>query len=182
MISNPSYAVIRGTLTNEQIAQVYKGLNLITLQPGMISSEGIPSENRANSIAWLRRPKWQWLYDSLKTSASIANDQHWGFDIDGVSEDNVQLARYEIGERYGWHADNDLNASGQIRLRTLSIVVLLKSAISGGGIEMRDGGVISLDPGDALIFPSTQEHQALKVTRGSRYSLTLWLSRQDGSA
>ena len=42
---------------------------------------------------------------------------------------------------------------------------------------MEDGGVIRLEPGDAVIFPATARHRALEVTDGTRDSLVLWLSR-----
>ena len=173
----PPYAHASQVLSGDDIAKLYADFDASSLKPGMIGHAGVPSQNRANMIAWLRRPRWQWLYDRIYAAAARANAAHWGLDIAGRSTDDVQFTRYEVGEHYGWHRDVDENARGQTRLRTLSVVLLLRSSEAGGGLELRRGGVIPMVPGDAAIFPSAEEHRAIEVVKGTRDSVVLWLSR-----
>ena len=140
----------------------------------MVSHGGVPSENRANSIAWLPRPAWQWLYDKLHIAATAADE--WGSDTSGATGE-VQFARYEVGEHYGWHADSDPNSPGDIARRTLSIVAVVSTADAGGELEVRGAPALDLAAGDAVVFPSRVEHRATTVSAGRRESIVLWLTR-----
>ena len=100
----------------------------------------------------------------------------WGLDVAGQSPDDVQFARYGIGGKYDWHIDRDETVQAK---RTVSVVVLLKHPAEGGGLELKRGGIVRLDPGDACVFPSRELHRALPVVRGTRETLTLWLAEKN---
>ena len=182
---SPAFVYCPGVLSAIQIQSVYNQLGDTEFGPGLVDKGDNRPNQRANEIGWLHREKgWGWLYDQLFYTAERLNAQYWRADIRGKSRDTVQFTRYNAGEFYEWHSDSapDRDA-GQIRYRSLSIVVLLKSAMYGGGLEMRNGGVIHLNPGDAVVFPATEQHRALAVAEGQRDCLVLWLSHQnDGEA
>lgn len=73
------------------------------------------------------------------------------------------------------HSDVNEAAGGTHARRTLSIVVLLRNPASGGGIEFRDGGVVPLTPGEAVVFPAATVHRAVPVVQGTRDSLIYWM-------
>ena len=169
-----NHIIIRGVLSEAALSRLRAGLQGVQLNPGMVSHGGVASTNRANSIAWLSRPDWQWLYDNLHAAASGAD--LWDSSVAGATGE-VQFARYEAGEHYGWHADSDPNAPGEISRRTLSIVVVVSEAESGGVLEVRGVPSLDLRAGDAVVFPSHVEHRATAVAVGRRESLVLWLTR-----
>ena len=171
---DPSHVVVRDVLSAAELARIGEDLDESTLTPGMVSSGGVASDVRANTIAWLRRPGWQWLYDRLHMAATGVNS--WGLDVTGAT-DEVQFARYAVGEHYGWHTDSAEVDRGSIARRTVSIVALVSSAGAGGVLEIRDADALALEPGDAVVFPAVTEHRATAVTEGTRESVVLWLAQ-----
>ena len=179
-VDPPSFVVVKGLLEKIDLALIYRREPSLAWAPGMIGVGGVASDNRSNSLAWLKRPDdWQWLYDKIRAGASRINDIYWKLDMGGETVDEIQMTRYKTGESYGWHRDVDEKAKGSVRYRTVSAVVLLNKPSSGGGIEFADGGVADLDEGDAVIFPSGQNHRALEVTAGRRDTLVVWFARSN---
>lgn len=168
-----THAIVRAALSADDIARIGADLDESTLEPGMVSSAGVPSDERANLIAWLPRPDWQWLYDRLHIAASGANV--WGLDVSGVT-DEVQFTRYEPGEHYDWHTDWADVENDPTAYRSLSIVALVREPESGGALELRGSGALELRVGDAVVFPANAEHRATSVHAGRRESVVLWLA------
>lgn len=80
--------------------------------------------------------------------------------------------RYQEGGFITWHEDTE---SGDPR--TFSIIALLRAADRGGEFQLNGYGTISLNPGDAVIFPARIFHRVSPVLQGIRESLTLWVER-----
>lgn len=132
----------------------------------------IKPEVRNHHIKWLMRPDWQWLHDRMFQAGAAINRIYWGWHLSQAESEDVQFSRYEAGERYDWHRDVGRDNPG----RQVSMVVLLKNAEAGGGLELEQDGKIELAEGDAVVFPSDERHRALEVERGRRETLVLWLS------
>ena len=165
-----AFMLVNGLMSPADIVNVSS--SMVDLQDATVCDDAKASDERIASIAWLRRtPEWQWVYERLRDA--IAQSNVWGLDIAGASPDDVQFARYGVGGKYDWHIDRDESVSAK---RTMSMVVLLKQPEAGGGFELKRGGVVPLDPGDACVFPSRELHRALPVVRGTRETLTLWLA------
>lgn len=173
----PHFCHIPHLLSQEQITALSQQLTGHTFVSGQLSHKGIKVDGRVSQIAWLYRTKgWQWLYDILFSVVHVLNQQYWHREITAHSGDDLQFSRYAAGSHYDWHTDYDAINGGQITKRQISLVCLVKPATAGGGLELRNGGVIQMQPGDAVVFPSEEEHRALEVASGVRESVVLWAS------
>ncbi|MBU2533218.1 MAG: 2OG-Fe(II) oxygenase [Alphaproteobacteria bacterium] len=119
-----------------------------------------------------------WIFRRLLDAIAAENRNHFQFDLTDFLE-RMQVAWYgaETGGFFGWHTDC---GGGRIAAqRKLTIVVQLSNAddYEGGSLETNFDGVVraaSRAIGSALILPSFVLHNVTPVTRGERYSLTLW--------
>ena len=84
------------------------------------------------------------------------------------------LARYEVGMKYGPHADTSHMVFGnELRRSDLSATVWLSEpgSYEGGELVIHLGTVpvvIKGEPGSVLVYPSTQLHEVTPVLRGTR--------------
>ncbi|WP_454832845.1 Fe2+-dependent dioxygenase [Pseudoxanthomonas wuyuanensis] len=90
------------------------------------------------------------------------------------------VVRYEPGMTYGWHVDEALFASSPPMRSDLSCTLFLNppSEYDGGELTIQLGAQelsYKLQPGDALLYPSTTIHQVAPVTRGVRVAAITWL-------
>ena len=90
------------------------------------------------------------------------------------------VVRYEPGMTYGWHVDEALFPSTPPMRSDLSCTVFLSpsSDYDGGELVMQLGAqhlAYKLEPGQAILYPSTTIHQVAPVTRGVRIAAITWL-------
>lgn len=90
------------------------------------------------------------------------------------------VARYEPGMTYGWHVDEALFASTPPIRSDLSCTIFLNPPgdYDGGELVMQLGAqelAYKLEPGQAILYPSTTIHQVAPVTRGVRIAAITWL-------
>jgi PKHD-type hydroxylase len=84
------------------------------------------------------------------------------------------VSRYQPGMKYGGHADAAIMNLPGARLRSdLSCTVFLSDPASyeGGELSIEIGNqmiAFKLQPGCAIVYPSTTLHEVLEVTRGER--------------
>lgn len=121
--------------------------------------------------------RYRWLYERLWSAAQECNRLFFGVDIAGV-EANVQLARYDSGNRgfYDWHTD----FAGIAPRRKISISIQLSRPddYDGGDLELMYGTEpqrLERTRGTLLAFPSFMLHRVTPVTRGTRWSLVAWI-------
>ena len=113
----------------------------------------------------------------------IEENKKYKFDLD-YSSINVQYTKYQKGDFYTWHTDDDFNATHKKHqnVRKLSITVALNvGSYEGGDLQIilnyqKEPRTMRLEFGDALIFPSFTQHQITPITKGIRYSLVSWVS------
>lgn len=88
--------------------------------------------------------------------------------------DYYSVVKYETGGYFGTHEDSHWQPNGATRTHT---VIIYLSDFEGGELRFPKLGVeIQPKKGDLVIFPATKDylHSAGVVTRGTKYSLTLW--------
>jgi len=142
---------------------------------GGVANEGI----RRAELAWLdEREGAAWVGDRLAAIVAQANREAFGFDIDDLAE-SPQAARYGAGPRGHFHWHSDIGRSGVAARRKLTVVVQLSdpAGYDGGLLETWGGAEPEAAPrtrGTAIVFPSFLLHRVTPVTRGERWSLTIW--------
>lgn len=90
------------------------------------------------------------------------------------------VVRYEPGMTYGWHVDEALFASTPPIRSDLSCTIFLNDPgdYDGGELVIQLGEqelAYKLDPGQAILYPSTTIHQVAPVTRGTRIAAITWM-------
>ena len=90
------------------------------------------------------------------------------------------VVRYEPGMNYGWHVDEALFPSTPPIRSDLSCTVFLNdpSEYDGGELTIQLGAQelsYKLEPGSAILYPSTTIHRVTPVTRGVRIAAITWL-------
>ena len=90
------------------------------------------------------------------------------------------VVRYEPGMNYGWHVDEALFPSTPPIRSDLSCTVFLNdpSEYDGGELTIQLGAqelAYKLEPGSAILYPSTTIHRVTPVTRGVRVAAITWL-------
>lgn len=153
---------------------------LLTLPP-QDATMGFKGEERAhahrNTEVRFAAPDY-WLSTVFKDFAQAANGIcEWGYEVS--SQENVQLAKYDVGQHYLWHVDN-FPLAGTDTDRKLTVVCLLNdpSEFEGGELKIRlyNEYTAPLVKGSMIAFPSILEHCVTPVLSGTRYSATMWLN------
>lgn len=136
-----------------------------------------------------------WIGGFCSHYINLANNENFGYDIEGFGNNVLQYSSYGVGEYYNWHVDasvsDSLVLSGdqkekyidlQIeKIRKLSITVQLSDPeeYSGGEFQfLTDEGETVFAPkekGTIIIFDSRLRHRVRKVRNGSRKSLVGWV-------
>ena len=174
------------------------------LAPADEETHDRPLENledpKKTDIVWTDE---QWIYDAVWPSMAQANKEAgWKYEIS--SAETFQIARYKKGMFYDWHADGKgdhfsvydtpTNKLTHGRTRKLSMSAILNDDYEGGEFQivkydylkplMRETWVdhlpenhistVEVEKGTIIIFPSDMYHRVKPVTKGIRYTLTLW--------
>ena len=129
---------------------------------------------RKSTIAWIDiQEDSGWLYEKV-WQTFLAVNRWFKFDLLGFV-DEIQFAKYSLGDRFGWHLDA---GGGQTSTRKLSMSVQLcdDDEYAGGDLELC--GLFAARTvrrrGTIIVFPSFLAHQVTPVTRGTRCSLVAW--------
>ena len=129
---------------------------------------------RKSTIAWIDiQEDSLWLYEKVWNTFQAVN-RWFKYDLFGLV-DEIQFAKYGVGDSFGWHLDA---GGGQTSTRKLSMSVQLcdEDDYCGGDLELC--ACPQLDPrrrrGTIIVFPSFLAHQVTPVTLGTRYSLVAW--------
>ena len=132
-------------------------------------------EGRRTNICWIpNNSTTGWIYERIIGMAVQANKAMFHFDVSNL-RDKIQFGMYDESFQgtYQRHIDIGTGSNGQ---RKISISVQLSDPDSyqGGELIIKDY-VAPNNKGDVSIFPSFIEHEVKPVTKGTRYSLVLWL-------
>jgi PKHD-type hydroxylase len=187
------YWTFDNVVSDETRDFILNGLESETFQEGrVINKEGegvINKKSRDNKYVFLGG---QFLRDVFTPYINSANKSSgWNYDIDWLED--VQVARYGVGEHYGWHHDaishdkrKSYHKNYEGRARKLTALTLLTDDFSGGEFELscqirgsNDNTDIVVFPvdlplGTIVVFPSFLWHRVKPVTSGTRSSMQMW--------
>lgn len=142
---------------------------------------------RSCLTAWIHETKW--LPSMLQWYVGQVNSRYFGYQLVGYDNEVCQLTKYNEGDYYDWHMDEDRNPidlmgenSGEF-VRKLSFTLQLSdpSEYEGGDLEFqnpmdtRETTIVKKKQGLLTVFDSRIPHRVTEVTKGTRYSLVGWL-------
>lgn len=134
---------------------------------------------RRAELSWLDDlAEAAWVMDRMVRVVGQANREAFNFDLTDFAE-SPQVARYgaEREAHFDWHSD--IGTGPLSARRKLTIVVQLSdpAEYADGTLELRPDANVTEAPrdcGTAVLFPSFVLHRVTPVTKGTRWSLTLW--------
>lgn len=144
-------------------------------------NDRVDNSYRVSTIRWFYGPDNKDIVDLIMHHATMANREHFGFDI-SVGAHEFQFTEYygNVKGKYDWHHDVWWeNTRAHDRKLSVSIQLSDPSEYTGGEFEL--GEVCDFDcnkfkpRGSVLIFPSFFRHRVLPVTTGTRISLVSWV-------
>ena len=156
---------------------------IIKLGESLIPETAVTFTETANSIrdskiSWiLPNVETHWIFDKLAYNIAALNNQFFKFDLYGMTE-ALQFTKYEAPSgHYGEHIDRILHGVP----RKLSVTIQLSDPndYEGGDLKLKHSAIASYGPkeqGCLTIFPSYMLHEVAPVTKGTRYSLVVWVS------
>ena len=131
----------------------------------------------------------RYLYDLFCPFVYSANEvSGWRYDLDWFED--IQIARYKKNQYYGWHTDGGsdhfgvypegINSGGKVR--KVSLVAFLSNGYAGGDLELalqrqgEENEVLypEIGVGDVIVFPSYVFHRSTPITKGTKYSASMW--------
>ena len=131
---------------------------------------------RQNKISWIPFSKAVWMYSKLEHWMHTVNNKHMGFYKLQIGE-LAQFTKYSKKEHYDWHPDSSYVMLKGPAVRKMSMVLLLNDPkeFKGGELQIVDKKkLVSLKQGHAIFFASFIAHRIVPLTKGNRFSLTMW--------
>ena len=148
---------------------------------------------RDSQVAWLSD---KWIYDKVLPFINDANKKAgWNWKHDYIEQ--IQFTKYGLNQFYGWHADGNSdflsvykgkpNPSMNGKVRKISVTINLVSGdeYEGGNLRFDYGPHAGKNrykvceeirpKGSIIVFPSILYHQVTPITKGTRYSLVMWV-------
>tara|TARA_R100001443_G_scaffold114902_1_gene131595 strand:- start:232 stop:927 length:696 start_codon:yes stop_codon:yes gene_type:complete len=133
---------------------------------------------RKCTLNWIAyyQPKWEWLFDKILPFVEEINKEIFKFDLTSpITCESLQLTKYKSGDYYDLHTDWTGGTILDTRKLSFSIDLSDPSDYRGGGLEVY-GLNSNKQKGFIHIFPSFLQHKAIKVRRGTRFSLVGWIA------
>ena len=165
----PDFVVHRGVLAESICESLVEGR---TKRSGYRRSAGRTLERRVD-ISQVSYPHNKALFDEIATVARRNNV--WRLTL-GPIYDDMRVQRYRVNDFTETHSDFDYPQGDYAKL---TVVIPLVEPTSWEGGELQVGNMRRsprLLLGDAVIFPSFVQHRVTRVSKGTRVSLSAWMS------
>ena len=167
--------------TPQECDSIVTSFNNRDLVKASVGYGNVDETVRRSSIVWIPKVKqYDWIYKRILELVGQANNEFFHFELTEISE-ALQFTKYGPGEKYDWHVDG--GGREHQGLRKLSLVVQLSNPCDYEGGELQFGTstddkieVADKNKGCVVVFPSYMRHRATEVTKGTRYSLVLWVA------
>ena len=166
--------------TDEEIQNIKFLVEKIKLEDATVM-ENKYKEVRKSSVAWIdANSDSEWLYKKLVDVVFHANSVNFNLNLAGFEMLQFTFYDSKVKGFYGTHVDIFSQPINYLN-RKLSFSVQLSDP------SEYDGGELFIEPlnekieakktkGSITFFESTERHQVMPVTRGSRYALVGWVS------
>ena len=176
----PTYWAWEGELSAEDCQKIIDAHFVEgSVEDGMFGKNGGMVRDdtmRKTDVAWalVGSP----VFDTIYNYITSANKNVWNYDLSGMEP--VQLAKYQDGGHYTWHADLDDPCSENFQ-RKLSCSVQLSDEDDyvGGDLLFQTAGneehKAPRKRGSIIVFSGMLKHKVTPVTSGTRFSAVAWM-------
>jgi len=146
-----------------------------------VSGGSVDTNIRNSKNCWIATSHWIggfiWHY-VMRT-----NRENFLYDISHIQSEAIQFSRYEKGDYYNWHTDQDIRSIGssdlEVRKLSFSLQLSNEDDYVGGNLEFTDVDkamyTAPRDRGCLIIFDSRTIHRVSPVESGVRESLVGWV-------
>jgi PKHD-type hydroxylase len=173
-----------GGLSKKECEHILKEYENVGLEAGITDNKAsISVKQRQADIHWVKNNNL--LTRSLFQYALDANDLKFRYTLFNYEKsgeyDQIQFTRYNEGCFYDWHVDfYEISKNGSNRKLSLIVNLSDPKDYDGGDLEFFEGEEPPFSPakrkqGSIVVFDSFDWHRVTPVTRGTRYSLVLWV-------
>lgn len=135
----------------------------------------------ANVFSVENTPEHAWVWDKISNIVSVANAEHFNYDISGICH-SLQLIHYDSQEsvpgHYDWHIDAGPGSTTAHRKISLTVQLSDPETYKGCDLEVWDHGghiVAPKEQGCVNLFPSYMPHKVAPIEQGERYALVVWI-------
>jgi PKHD-type hydroxylase len=166
--------------TDEELEKLKSYAKTLPIQEALVEENVTPNAKvRKTKVSWISNTdESSWIYDRLAFVARKLNAKFYKFDLYGFLED-MQFTIYEETDEshYTWHIDMSDTA---VAARKLSMVLQLSDPSEYEGGELQtwtnpEPTTVDKQKGLIAAFPSYVLHRVTPVTKGTRYSLVIWV-------
>ena len=143
---------------------------------GFGAKNKIDHKIRRNKISWIPFSKAKWMYSKIEHWMHTVNNKHMGFNQLQIGE-YAQFTKYSKKEHYDWHVDSSDEMSKSPPVRKMSMIILLNDPkeFKGGELQIvNKKKLMPLKQGYGVFFASFIAHRVVPLTKGNRFSLTMW--------
>ena len=177
--------------TNSLLDKIYQRYNEFEGAPVHINKNkfSVDDSIRSNTVLALREDDPIYLnidramnvgIDIYKQRLVDVHSSYNAYPFDGayatrMSREDIQVLKYEPGQRYKWHTDQFSDIEHRLHLRSISLVLYLTNNFTGGRTCLPHK-CYKPRPGQALIFPSNWcfPHSAEPVKSGTKIACVGW--------
>ena len=173
------WAYWNNALTPEECNYIINYANQYQKIQGVTFNENPLDKNVRNcNIVWLNYlDELEWLTKKLEKYVITLNNDYFKFNLYGFCE-AMQFTEYIAPSgHYVKHVDRGVG----IPARKLSLVLQLSdpNTYEGGNLELHTANQPVIAPkeqGKLIVFPSYTLHAVSPITKGTRYSLVMWVT------
>jgi PKHD-type hydroxylase len=167
-----------GEIPVEECDKAFSELIEITPKDATMGVEGEAKDHLTRNTSIRFAEHSHWFGKQLLECGNLANSIcKWEYQVNNY--ESIQFAEYGVGQHYHWHVDN-FPLSGNPVERKITVICIMNdpSEWEGGDLQFRlyQEYTPQLKKGSIIAFPSIIEHRVLPVTKGIRYSATMWIN------
>jgi PKHD-type hydroxylase len=166
-----------GEISEELCDKAKEEFMLSPLREASMGADGTVKNSHRNTSVRFISPD-HWLTADMRNFGERANEEcKWGYEVNG--NENIQFAEYAVGQHYYWHVDSFLLGFQKFDRKVTVVILMSNPADYEGGdlfIRLYQDYKPELKKGSVIAFPSILEHMVTPVTKGVRYSATMWIN------